>query len=320
MTTTITREPVSFMSEDAKTRIHGFIWRNENCSSPRGIVQIVHGMAEHIERYDDFARFLANHGFVVAGCSHLGHGLSVTSEELWGCLPVRNGADILIEDVHRLRTLVTARISSSLPYFLFGHSMGSFVTRAYITRHARGLAGAIICGTGHIPVATSRAGNLAARLVAKLRGETYRSKLLDSLGAGGYNKSVDNPRTELDWLSHNEDNVDAYRADKRCGFMFSAGGYATITSLTGEVCAPESTRKIPRDLPLLFIAGADDPVGSMGEGVVQAVEMARAAGIDDVEVRIYEGMRHEILNETNNGLVYDDVLAWLGLHAKENHA
>lgn len=320
MTTNITREPVSFMSGDAKTRIHGFIWRDEACSTPRGVLQIVHGMAEHIERYDEFARFLASHGFIVAGYSHLGHGQSVSSEELWGCLPARGGADILIQDVHRMRSLVTARTSSSLPYFLFGHSMGSFVTRAYITRYARGLAGAIICGTGHIPAATSRAGNIVARAIAKLKGESHRSKLLDSLGAGGYNKSIENPRTELDWLSHDEGNVDAYIADERCGFMFSAGGYATLTSLTGEVCTPESARNIPHSLPLLFIAGADDPVGSMGKGVIQTVEMMQAAGVDDVEVKIYDGMRHEILNEANSVLVFDDVLVWLDAHTKETSA
>jgi alpha-beta hydrolase superfamily lysophospholipase len=310
----IMRDEVAFPSSDGKTQIQGFTWNDLSIESPRGIVQIAHGMAEHIERYDSFARFLASQGFIVAGHDHLGHGKSVSDTSQWGCLPTHTGARILVEDVHRMRSLVTARFSSDLPYFLFGHSMGSFITRSYITKHPQGLAGAILCGTGHVPPATSHAGNLAARAMSKVRGENFKSKMLDTMGIGAYNKPIDTPRTNLDWLSFDEENVDRYIADGNCGFMFAAGGYATITTLTGEVCTPASAAAIPHDLPLLFISGDGDPVGSMGAGVQTTAAMAREAGVKDVEVKLYEHMRHEILNETNNQDVFDDVLAWIERH------
>lgn len=314
MPDSIMREDVSFLSTDGKTQIRGYIWHDPSLDSPRGIIQIAHGMSEHIERYDPFARFLAGHGFIVAGHNHLGHGSSVTSSDQLGCLPTHEGAHILVEDVHRMRSLMAARFSSKLPYFIFGHSLGSFITRSYITKHAQGLSGVILCGTGHVAPATSHAGNNIARVIARVRGRDYKSKLLDSMGVGAYNKPIANPRTNLDWLSFDEENVDRYIEDKGCGFMFAAGGYATVTALTGEVCTPASAAAIPHELPLLFISGSGDPVGSMGKGVVTAANMARDAGVKDVEIKLYEHMRHEILNEANKQMVFDDVLAWLEKH------
>lgn len=314
MADTITQEPVSFPSTDGETTIHGYIWRDEDCTSPRGVIQIAHGMAEHIERYDDFARFLAGKGFIVGGYDHLAHGDSVSQSTSWGELDPRNGANHLIEDVHRMRSSMLAHTPADLPYFVFGHSMGSYVMRDYIARHGEGLAGAILCGTGYVAPLVSKAGNMLSRAIAAVRGKGYESKFLDSMAAGGFNKVIDDPRTEADWISANEENVDRYLADEKSGFMFPAGGYATLTALTLEACSPGAFRAIPRDLPLLFVAGAEDPVGSMGEGVRKVAEMAREAGVQDVEVRIYEGMRHEILNERDAQLVYDDVATWLDEH------
>ncbi len=314
MTDSIMQEPISFASTDTETTIRGYIWRDESCAKPRGIVQIAHGMAEHIERYDDFARFLAGKGFIVGGYDHLAHGDSISDTVSWGGLDPREGANHLIEDVHRMRSLMLARTPAGLPYFVFGHSMGSYVMRDYIARHGEGLAGAILCGTGYVVPIVSTAGNALSRAIAAFRGKDYKSKLLDSMAAGGFNKVIDDPRTEADWISANEENVDRYLADEKSGFMFPAGGYATLTALTLEACSPGAFRAIPRDLPLLFVAGAEDPIGSMGEGVRKVAEMAREAGVQDVEVRIYEGMRHEILNERDAQLVYDDVATWLDEH------
>ena len=314
MADTITQEPVSFPSTDGETTIHGYIWRDEDCTSPCGVVQIAHGMAEHIERYDDFARFLAGKGFIVGGYDHLAHGDSVSQSTSWGELDPRNGANHLIEDVHRMRSSMLAHTPADLPYFVFGHSMGSYVIRDYIARHGEGLAGAILCGTGYVAPLVSKAGNMLSRAIAAVRGKGHESKFLDSMAAGGFNKVIDDPRTEADWISANEENVDRYLADEKSGFMFPAGGYATLTALTLEACSPGAFRAIPRDLPLLFVAGAEDPVGSMGEGVRKVAEMAREAGVQDVEVEIYAGMRHEILNEDDHMRVYDDVAAWLDKH------
>lgn len=276
--------------------------------SPRAVVQIVHGMSEHIRRYDDFARFLVGHGFAVCGDDHIGHGASASAERR-GCIPAKGGNEALIADEHTLRGIAQKRYPG-VPYVLFGHSMGSFIVRCYLARHADGLAAAVICGTGTVPVATSRAGNALARAVCALRGEDYRSKLIDSMGAGAYSKAVPGP-TGYEWLSYNPDNVQAYLADEECGFMFSVGGYAALTALTAEACSRSCARAMPHDLPLLYIGGDGDPVGSMGSGVRAAAKLARDAGCLDVTCTIYDGMRHEILNEKGHEAVYRDTACWI---------
>ncbi len=316
MAENVRRETVWCDSSDRVSRLHGYIWWPEEGVEPLAAVQLVHGMAEYIGRYDEFARYLNSKGFVVYGHDHIGHGESVASKEDWGNLPVDDGKDILIEDVHRVRTDVMGRIASVYdqlpPLFLFGHSMGSFVVRAYLARHAYGLRGAIICGTGFMPPRTSAAANKLAHAIARVRGGEYHSKLLHKMGVGSYAQEIDGAQTELDWLSHNEDNVARYIADEQCGFMFTAGGYATVTDLMHEICTKECAEAYPKDLPLLFIAGTEDPVGECGEGVSHAADLAHAAGVKDVRCRLYAGMRHEILNERGRQVVFDDIVSWMG--------
>lgn len=307
---TITRaEQVGFLSTDGKTRINGIIWWPDE--QPKAVVQLVHGMAEYIMRYEPFARYLNGKGFVVCGHDHLGHGKSVADASQLGHLPVSNGHKILVADVGRMRDVMHDRLDSELPYFLFGHSMGSFVVRSYISSCGEGLAGCIVCGTGHIPPATSKAGNALAHAIARVRGEDYVSKLLGNLSVGAYAKALDDPQTPLDWLSYNRDNVSTYMADDLCGFPFSAGGNASLTALTAEVCDRKCCARVPKDLPLLYVAGDGDPVGDMGEGVRTAAQMAREAGSTDVTCKIYEHMRHEILNEDGRQLVFDDIATWM---------
>ncbi len=310
---------------DPAVRIRGVIWEAPAASAgagaprlPRGVVQIVHGMSEHIDRYDAFARELVDAGYAVCGIDLFGHGDSVAAPEARGCLPAHGGADDLLDDVHAMRALMDDHLLASLgekartvPRFVFGHSMGSFVVRCYVAEHGRGLSGAVVCGTGFVPVATSRAGNALARLIARVRGEDHRSPLLHRLADGGYASKVPGARTEYDWLSVDEGNVADYLADERCGFPFSAGGYATLTELTARCCTAACARAVPHDLPLLFVAGAQDPVGDDGRGVRRAADLARAAGSTDVTVRLYEGMRHEILNETRRDVVVRNVIDWL---------
>lgn len=308
----VTREDLTFASADGSSTIHATVWAPADpalAAAPRAVVQIVHGMAEHVLRYDAFARYLACRGFVVAGDDHIGHGRSAAAERR-GVLPAEGGADALVADEHTLRGLIASRVAPGTPYVLFGHSMGSYLARVYLGRHGRGLAGAVICGTGFVPVATSRAGHALARLLCALRGEDYRSKLVDRMGVGAYAAQVEGA-TGVEWISHSKENVDAYLADPLCGFMFSVGGYATLTALTAEACSRACAARMPHDLPLLYIAGAGDPVGDMGRGVRKAALLAQNAGQTNVTLRLYEGMRHEILNEDDRGRVMADVLAWM---------
>ena len=319
METAVAVAPIGFLSHDGTSTIKGLVWeparvRGGRRKPPRGVIQIAHGMVEHVGRYDEFARFLVGHGFVVCAADHIGHGKSVSSADELGCLPP-DGKEILIEDVHELRKTVTARYSRQTPYILFGHSRGSFIVRAYLARHGEDVAAAVICGTGQQPLVLSKAGNALARFLAKTKGPAYRSTLLDNMGVGAFAKQIENPRTSTDWISTDPAVVDAYIADELCGAMFSVGGYATLTDLTGEVVSPSCAAKVPKDLPVLFIAGAEDPVGGNGKGVQAAAELLRRAGVQDVEVKLYDGMRHEILNEPGRAQVYTDVVTWIEEHA-----
>lgn len=312
--------PAGYRSYDGKTQIRAQVWAPEQAwgsrgPAPRAIVQIVHGMSEHIGRYDEFARFLVRRGFVVCANDHIGHGRSVPCADALGHLPASGGKDILIEDVHELRKTIAARYARQTPYVLFGHSMGSFIVRAYLARYAEGLSAAVICGTGQQSQLRSKIGNFLARRIAASKGEDYRSTFLHRLGAGSFSGHINDARTPFDWISTDPAVVDDYIEDDLCGVMFSAGGYATLTDLTGEVATMACASRVPKHLPVLFIAGAQDPVGECGKGVHAAVDLMRRAGVNQVDEIIYEDMRHEILNEPGREQVYTDVAQWIEEHA-----
>lgn len=293
-------------------RIHALHWRpaGPKVLPVRGIVQIAHGMVEHIGRYDDFARFLASRGYAVCGADHIGHGQSVASAQELGCMP-ENGAQIMVADVHTLRTIMTSRYPQGTPYFLFGHSMGSFVVRAYLARFGSGLSGAIVCGTGQQPVVASRLGGFLARRIGERKGYSHRSTFMENLAIGGYSKAIAGARTSSDWLNTDPAKVDEYLADTACGMVFSVGGYASLTDLTAEVASPACAAAVPAGLPVLFIAGEQDPVGDCGKGVRAAADAMAAHSRAVVETKLYPGMRHEILNEPEHMVVYEDVYGWL---------
>ena len=312
----IATEDFSFASADGTSTVSARLWFPQDSAPdanarPQGIVHIVHGMSEYIRRYDDFARYLAGRGFVVCGEDMIGHGFTAPSKEALGHMPVEGGRDALVADMHALRQIVSARYDAQTPYLMFGHSMGSFITRAYIAEHGRGLCAVVLCGTGSPAPAASWAGNFLSRQAAKRKGPEYRSSFIDNLAAGGYGKKIANARTPLDWLSVNPENVDAYLADEYCGAMFSVGAYATLTDLTRWVVSNECASRVPRNLPVFFVAGEADPVGDNGRGVRTAAKLLHDAGVAHVDVKIYANMRHEILNETGREQVYADVAEWM---------
>lgn len=290
-------------------RLHTLVWQPE---SPRAVVQIVHGMAEHIARYDEFARWLCDKGIAVIGHSHLGHGLSVSSPDELGYIADRDGWDRLADDVDLIRRKAQ-ELFPGLPHILLGHSMGSFVVRTYLTRScAAGLAGAIISGTGNQPGAIVGAGKLVASAVGLFKGRHHRSGLLNSMSFGSYNKAFSPNRTEYDWLSKNDENVDLYVADPRCGFCFTAKAFGDLFDGLGYIGKKSNIARMNKALPCLFIAGQLDPVGGNGAGVVQVADMFREAGMTDVRVELYDNDRHEVLNETDRTAVYGDVYDFIG--------
>ena len=308
----------TYPSADGKSQINAKLWTKPAFGTPdapgpekpTAIIQIVHGMAEYIDRYDEMARWYVKRGFVVCAEDHIGHGKTAANAAEFGHMPIKGGKDILIADVNRLRAQVS-KCYPCVPYVMYGHSMGSFIVRAYIARYGQGLAAAVLSGTGNVAAGLSKAGRGLSRFLGKIRGERFRSKTIDGMGAGGYGKQIKDARTQLDWLSTDERVVDAYIADPLCGFMFTVGGYATLLDLTAEVVTLECASKVPKDLPCLFVAGDGDPVGDFGKGVRAAAQLLRDAGVQHVDDKIYEGMRHEIHNEFGREQVFDDVATWL---------
>ncbi len=274
----------------------------------RAVVQLVHGMAEHIDRYDAPARALAEAGFAVVGHTHLGHGPKAVIQ---GHFADADGWQRLIDDVHRLRLTAQERFPG-LPYFILGHSMGSFVTRCYLQEHGDGLSGAVLSGTGYFGKGMVTAALAVSNLVCLLGGARKPSPLIDRLAFSTSNKPFAPNRTAFDWLSRDEAQVDRYIADPYCGFLFTGSGYRELFRGLNRLTKPEGLKRMPKNLPVLFFSGDHDPVGAMGEGVERVADQFRQAGMTDVTVHLYPDGRHEMFNELNRASVYADLIAWLG--------
>ncbi len=295
-----------FFDSCGEGKIHYCRWMPEG--EPKAIVQIVHGIAEYAARYDEFAAYLNSLGFLVVAEDHMGHGESMqTGTQGY----FAGGWFSAVADTYRLLEITKTEFPE-LPYCIFGHSMGSFLTRSLLIRYPdSGIRAAVICGTGWMPTALLKVGRSACELACKTAGERKPSPFLEKLVFGSYNKRVEHPRTKFDWLSRNSRSVDAYIADPLCGFVSSGGLLRDM--LTGILFnqKPENLKMMDKELPVLFIAGGDDPVGSYGQGVHQAAAAFRNAGMKSVSERIYPMGRHEILNEINKQEVYGDVASWL---------
>lgn len=297
-----------YPSQDGKTKIHAIEWIPEGNIS--AILQISHGMVEYIDRYDAFARFLNEHGYYVVGHDHLGHGESIQTKEHWGYFDEKNGNECVIGDIHQLRQ-ITQEKYPAVPYFLLGHSMGSFLARQYLTIHGKGLSGAIIMGTGNQPLFLVKLGKILCRLIASFKGWHYRSRFVNHMAFGGYNKKFCPSRTPMDWLSRNPKNVDNYLSEDCCTFIFTVNGYYHMFRGMEHLSKKENFEQIPKDLPVFFVAGKDDPVGDFGKGVTSVWQKYKDGGIKDVSLKLYTNDRHEILNEDDRETVYQDIYQWL---------
>ncbi len=297
-----------YPSSDGQTKIHGIIWRPEK--QAKAVLQICHGMVEYIDRYNDFAQYLAERGVCVVGHDHLGHGKSVQSEEHLGFFHESHGNKYVITDIHKLRRM-TEQDYAGVPYFMMGHSMGSFLLRQYLTMRAEGLAGAIIMGTGYMPYGLLAAGQMVCRSIAAVKGWKYRSEFVNQLGMGGYNKQFEPSESTKDWITSDEEMRRKYEADPLCSFLFTVNGYYQMFEGMKTLTKKRAMDKIPGSLSVFFVSGAEDPVGSNGEGVARVFHRYEKAGIQDVEMKLYSKGRHEILNESNREQVYEDLYQWI---------
>ena len=296
-----------FVNSCGKGKIHCCKWTPEG--EIRGIVQIVHGIAEFVERYDDFANFLNSQGFLVVAEDHMGHGKSIQGGSTQGYF--HGGWFAAVNDSYKLMKMTMAR-HPGVPYVLFGHSMGSFMVRTILAKYPEsGITAAVICGTGWLPKAPLPGLIRIVNGICRKTGEENPSEKLQKMVFGGYNKRIQNERTPCDWLTRDEEIVDAYVAHPLCGFTPACGLLRDMMKGIYYIQQEKNLKNMKPELPVFFIAGAEDPVGPYGKGVLKAVDAFRKVGMVNVACRIYPECRHEILNELNRQEVYEDVVNWL---------
>lgn len=297
-----------YPSADGEHQIHAIAWLPEG--DVKGILQILHGMCEYVDRYDRFACFLAHQGFLVVGNDHLGHGLSIHNNEELGFFHHPHGDEYLIKDVQSLRKQMQEKYPG-VPYFMLGHSMGSFLLRNYLFTYSDGLNGAIIMGTGHENTSTLNFALNFTRAMAKVKGWHYRSEMVANMAMGTYNDHIQNPRTPYDWLTCNETIVDLYAKDPLDNFTMTLNGFYTMFNMVNECNKKKRIEKMNKNLPLYIVSGSEDPVGHYGHGPLEVYMDYKAYGIKDIQLKLYPQARHEILNEYSHEMTDADLLYWM---------
>ncbi|WP_318615333.1 alpha/beta hydrolase [Sporosarcina sp. YIM B06819] len=288
--------------------VHTFILQPDG--EPKGHIHLLHGMAEHIGRYEEFAHYLAGQGYIVSGHDHRGHGKTAELNGKQGHFADTDGFERVVQDVYEIVTALRVQYPAKR-FILFGHSMGSFVARRYIQLHGQEVDLAVLSGTGGDPGVSRLAGQAVAYLQGKKNGFDQPDHFLNKLLFGGFNKAVQNPKTPFDWLASNPEAVAKYLADPACGFVSTTRLFADLFEGLGKVHAADEISNIPQTLPILLFSGIEDPVGNYGKGVWDAAQHYDRAGIKDVTVMLFEGCRHEMLNENNRQHVFDSIYNWM---------
>ena len=302
----------TFPSVDGQHDIFCSLWLPDE-AQPKAVVQIVHGISEYVNRYDEFARFLADHGFAVCGGDHLGHGRTAEQDGKFGFFAPHDGWKLVTDDVRRLRQLMGEQ-HPGIPYFLLGHSMGSFLTRTYLCRYPGEISGAILSGTGQEPPLIVGGGKLLASLLSILRGPEHISPLVHSLALGAYNKQFAPNRTAADWITRDEAVVDAYMADPFCQIMPTVSLYRDMLGGLQYIASRRALSQMDPNTPVYIYSGDQDPVGANGKSVKTVHGFFQSHGTKDLSLKLYEGGRHEMHNELNRSEVFTDVLDWLEKH------
>jgi len=289
-------------------------WIDPNIKA-RAIVQIAHGMAEHIERYHDFATFLLNNGFYVFGDDHRGHGRTGDRMGIMGYFADHNGFDIVVDDLHEV-TLHIKQQYPHLPVFLLGHSLGSFLSRRYIQKYAHELSGVLLSGTAGNPGIASKLGKLVAKIEMRKVGKKSPSPLMNKVIFGSYNKGFENVKNKFAWLSRDEQVVEDYLKDPYCGFICTPTFFYDLLTGLELIHQQKWNERIPRNLPMYIFSGDKDPVGANGIGVKRVIHLYEKLGMKSVDYTIYPEARHETLNEINKEEVYHNVIKWLNHQLK----
>lgn len=298
----------TFPSGDGKSHVFACLYTPKK-QSVRAVIQLVHGMCDHMGRYRELAEALCDAGFAVCGNDHLGHGRTARHSDNLGFFSAEDGADTLITDVHKLTLLMKTQFGGS-PIILVGHSMGSLIARAYACNYYRDIDGAVYLGTTNN--AFAGIAKMLAKIIVNRKGEMYRSKFLNDLVFGSFNRKVERVDPHgRDWLSRDEEIASRSAVDPYCNFTFTAMAYYDLFVLTARVSGAGWAKDYPKSLPTLVMAGDRDPVGHMGRDPRAAATRLKKAGASDVTLKLYPGARHELHHETCREEFAADLLQWL---------
>ncbi len=310
------KEEFTFDSRDGKTKVYACAFYPEQ--EPICILQIVHGMKDRIARYEEFAQYLTDRGVLVVGNDHLGHGNTVKEGDIYGYFCENDPATVLVRDVHRLKKTMEEKYPT-IPYIIYGHSMGSFIVRNYMARYGTGVEGIILAGTGTPTKAELLFGKCLTGVIGKVKGTKYVSKLVDNISTKSYMSGIENAKTEHDWLSKNEETIAAFVADPLCsGYTFTVNGYDTLFELALRMQKKENLLKIPKKLPILIVSGTEDPVGNKGLAPKKLYDDYLNLDLTKTALKLYSGVRHEVLREKNRDTVYTDIYNWIERIAMED--
>ncbi len=299
-----------FISSDGKTKVAYYIYSNTNMP-PKAILQISHGMQEHLTRYEPFAKFLNKHGIIVCGNDHLGHGNTSKGTQNDGFFANKHGANFVLGDLHKMTTIAKQK-HPNLPVFLMGHSMGSFFARLYASTYKNELAGLIVCGTSG-KVKGSNLALLVLDFFKLFKGKKSHSALVEKLMCMSYFKYIQNSKSKFDWVTSNQEELNKYLANDRCQIRFTVGAYHDMVKTLKKVNTKSWAKKIEKNLPVFLVSGAQDPVGQYGKGVCQVYSLLEKQKLENLSLRLYSNARHEPFNENQptKHLFYNDVLSFI---------
>lgn len=310
----VIKKEFTFLSRNGTDNCHACSWAPEN-GQIKAVFQIVHGMLEYIERYEDFANFLAERGFLVVGADHLGHGQTAASDKDLGYITKNDASTVLVRDVHRLKKIIQED-NPGIPYFILGHSMGSFIMRRYLAMYCKGIDGVILIGSGNPHPFHASFGIGITNFIKIFYGDRHRSPLVHKIAFGSYLKRIPDAKTPSDWLTRDESVISEYRANPLCTYEFSLNGYRALFRLVKFSHNTANFKNLSKDMPILIASGTEDPVGEYGKHPKEIYEQFTSLGIKDVTLKLYDGCRHEILHELNKNDIYNEILGWLDTHIK----
>jgi alpha-beta hydrolase superfamily lysophospholipase len=282
----------------------------------KGVVQIAHGLGEHAGRYDNIAHLLQEHGYSIYANDHRAHGKTAEMKCLFGFYDGKEYFDDCVEDMYALSNVMKTEHPQS-KFILFGHSMGSLLSRKYVTKYGNELDALILSGTASFIRGLGNIGLVTATTVTAFRGRARGNEFLKSFFFGEFNKKFKPNRTKLDWISSDEKQVDLFAEDPYRVEDFSLGVFLDIIKNSKTLNKPEAFAATPKDLPILMFSGDKDPVGEMGKGVTRVAKQYRKRGMSDFTFNLYEGGRHEMLNEINADAVKQEMLNWLNARIQD---